>query len=117
MPSNTQPNTAQTGAMTKEEMQKLFDALMEQIEPELMSTNSHDMDFVYAGETEEEHQVRMQRYEKAFALLEERLKKVIGTWGQELQDYRRTVLKNAKVSSLAEDTNAANSIAASIDNL
>lgn len=51
--------------------QWVYDTLMEEIEPDLMTANILKLDETYAGETEAEKMDRMDRYEVAFTILDE----------------------------------------------
>lgn len=91
--------------------------LMEQIEPDLTSVRVEALDFVYAGESEEQHAARMARYEKAFALLDERVKTLFGAWQKEIQDYKRAFIQKKIAPSQAEDAKVMSDISTSIDSI
>jgi hypothetical protein len=52
----------------------LYDTLMAEIEPELCSWELPALEERYAGETPEEHEDRMSRYELAYAVFDEAAK-------------------------------------------
>lgn len=72
---------------------EIYDRIMKQIEPELMTANLKKLDALYRKETKKEHAVRYQRYSKAFALYRKRYK----AWGAALKKavsaYKRAVTK------------------------
>lgn len=54
--------------------QWVYDTLMAEIEPELMSTTINALDEKYKDESEEDRAARMERYQRAFIVLEECLR-------------------------------------------
>ena len=50
---------------------QIYNAIMSQIEPELVTTSTVKVDASMPGETPEEFAARMERYRKAFALYEQ----------------------------------------------
>ncbi len=66
-----QTHTQTTQAQTEFSPEWLYDSLMEQIEPELMSATIETLEKKYANETEKEKEARALRYEEAFKLYDE----------------------------------------------
>ena len=63
----TQTLQTNTGDVTMPSGDEIYDALMADIEPDLITTNLPHLDEKYAGETPEQKAARMARYEAAYA--------------------------------------------------
>lgn len=92
------------------EIDHLYDAIMAEIEPELMSQLLPELDRIYAQETPEERAARMERYRKAFELCEERVQAVVGEWQAELEQFKRQAIAERKQESVTEDQSALRNI-------
>jgi hypothetical protein len=85
----TQKKTRLAQELTLEE---LYDALMYEVEPELTFDAMQYVNDWYLGETLEEKSVRMARYERAFEIVEERMKKLMTSWEDELISVKNKIL-------------------------
>ena len=68
--------------------QWLYEQIMRQIEPDLLPESLSGLQEKYVGETEEEHTVRMQRYEEAFAVFDRSLASLDAHLVTEAREYR-----------------------------
>src|SRR5437763_1022434 len=114
MPSK-QTSTGTRQQVSAEPLAKLYDLLMEQIEPELKTESIPFLDFLYAGETPKEWTKRAERYAKAFALLEERMGLLMSAWSAQLQDYKHQALTAAKERSGKQDEQTMEDLSSAID--
>lgn len=78
---------------------QLYDMLMRNIEPDLLSYNIPKLDEYYASESEEEHEERMKRYEQAY----EEFEYVFQDFMNEVQDEVRVNKRSALVAQEAEN--------------
>jgi hypothetical protein len=113
MPSNHPHTEAQ--AQQEQALLELYNALMKQVEPDLLTDTIDALDFMYAGETEEERAARMDRYAKAIVLVEERMKFLMGKWEEHMGDVKKGILAKLKITSDSDDTQAISSLDTAID--
>ena len=82
---------------------QVYDALMGQIEPELMRANLDRLDAPYKGESASDRKARYRKYSKAFAAY----KKAFAAWSLNLkkavQTYKHAVFKASERISLREE--------------
>jgi len=104
MSKNTQQNQQLDWSVTD-----LYDMLMYDIEPELMTESLPELDALYAGETPEEHKERMQRYADSldsfndrFTLLMDAWKIEIGIFKKDLSKYFGSIERSEKNKSMDE---------------
>ncbi|HVW67168.1 MAG TPA: hypothetical protein VHA78_05595 [Candidatus Peribacteraceae bacterium] len=80
--------------------QEIYDLIMSQIEPDLVSTQLPLLAQKYATETPEDKKARAQRYNKAFAEYDKKFQEYCDTWDADLRAYKRqaiqTIEKNAR---------------------
>lgn len=74
-----------------DEMRRLYDAFMFQVEPDLLSYSVPHLEEIYLDETEEEHDVRMSRYADAF----EMFVAFLSDAGQNAEQYFLGIKKSA----------------------
>lgn len=91
--------------------ERVFDMLMEKIEPELLLKNVSSLDSKYAGETPEEHEARMNRYAAAYALFDTELEKFMSGIHQSVHVNKRTALRAAEAQDKTQEQNVLNSLA------
>ncbi|MCF7844353.1 MAG: hypothetical protein K9M03_00810 [Kiritimatiellales bacterium] len=65
-------------------MEDIYNLLMYDIEPELMTDQIADLDVLYFDESEDEHKDRMARYKEAFEEFFEKFEKLMSVWKGEL---------------------------------
>jgi hypothetical protein len=75
-------------ALLEPDVVRLYDLLMGNIEPELMSENMSIADEMYADETSDERKKRYLHYDQCFAVLEKRFDVVMSMWREELVKFK-----------------------------
>ncbi len=75
---------------------ELYDSIMGDIEPELLSANLSLLKETYANETPDERAVRAARYEVAYAEYDVRFAKNCEDWNEQLHAYKRHALQNVE---------------------
>lgn len=93
---------------------EVYDGLMVDIEPELLSSNIPHLDAPYVGESEEDHKKRYERYTAAFAKYDEAFAKWEAGLKEAVAKYRRDALKFAEDKSRSNDVNALSLIESAI---
>ncbi|MSR67297.1 hypothetical protein EXS65_00500 [Candidatus Peribacteria bacterium] len=81
----------------------LFDAVMAEVEPDLMRKNIDTLSMKYKGETPEQKTSRSSRYAAAYAEWKKRLKQIVALWKKEVLKYRDDVIAKAKIQSEKDD--------------
>ncbi len=85
---------------------ELYDSIMGQIEPELLSANLPMISSLCANETAEQRSARAKRYQAAFKEYDLRFKKHCDEWNQQLHNYKHEAIKyieqEAKTNEIAE---------------
>ncbi len=95
----------------------LFDAVMAEVEPDLMRKNIDTLDVKYKDESEEAKNARAKRYEAAYQEWKIRLKKIVTLWKKEVMNVRNQVLKKAKLKTAEAESDVLADIASTIDSL
>ncbi len=98
------PKTDDTSAPLIPTGEELYDRLMAEIEPELLTKNLPTLDEKYKGESPEDAKVRADRYDKAFAEYEKRLAEYMGSLKGKVNSYRRTAMQSAEAEDRVHDT-------------
>lgn len=96
-------------------VEQLYDMLMYDIEPELMTSMIPELDRVYADEAKEEKKERAARYAKAIQTFNERLAKLLTLWKQELLAFREQAFASAKATLGREEQEKLSEIERSIE--
>lgn len=86
--------------------EEVYDGLMAQIEPELLSANIPHLDEAYPSETEEEKKARYDRYSAAFVKYDEMYAEWEKNLNEIVTDYRKDALTSAETESKQEDASA-----------
>ena len=96
--------------MSNEELaEQLYDMIMRDIEPDLLSYNIPKLDDYYKDETEEEHETRMQRYKVAYQRFEVNFQEFMNNVQDEVRDTKRASLTEQEAADRAEEeSNLAN---------
>lgn len=96
-------------------LEQLYDALMYDIEPELVTHMLSVLPEIYDRETPEEKQERAKRYAKAFETFSERFGEILDLWKSELVAFKEKALTSFKERSTKEDASHLSDIEHSID--
>ena len=73
--------------------EQIYDMIMGDIEPDLLLGNIPGLDEKFAGEGEEEHEERMERYKEAYKKFDIELAEFMGKVKKETRDNKRSALK------------------------
>lgn len=75
---------------------ELYDSIMGEIEPELLSANLPLLKEAYTNEAPDERAARAARYEAAYAEYDVRFAKNCADWNEQLHAYKRHALRNVE---------------------
>jgi predicted S18 family serine protease len=81
----------------------LYDQIMSEIEPELVSTVYKTLDEKYKNETPEEKALRQARYDKAFTEYQRRFQLYTNEWSGKLRTFQTGVVQALEADDRAED--------------
>lgn len=96
-------------------MEDVYNLLMREIEPELMTVHLPELEMWYAGESAEERKARLLWYQAALVLCFERIEKLLDEWKEKLVALKRQALDIRKTSESAKDAKRLRDIGHSID--
>ena len=85
-------------------LEQLYDLIMGQIEPDLVTAQIPLLDAKYANETPEEKRARGERYAEAFALFEQTFGAMTHSWEQAISAYREDAISATAERSAKEDS-------------
>jgi len=98
-------------------MEDIYNMLMYDIEPDLMTSSLPELDAIYADETDEEREARADRYAEAFRECSRRLDGVLSVWMDEFLGCRDDLLKKLRSKAGEEDAEKLSDIEDSLGNL
>ena len=78
---------------------EMYDSIMSQIEPELMSANLPFLAERYGNETPEAKQEHMERYQRAFEEYDKRSKELNASLDERVRVYMRTAIRSLEGAS------------------
>ncbi len=84
-------------------MEEIYNILMSEIEPELMTGMIPMLDDLYIEETPEEKKERGERYARAFILFQERFQDFCGAWKQSLLSIKHHYVQKKEGQDQQED--------------
>jgi len=84
-------------------MQEIYDLLMFEIEPELMSDMITLLPEIYKGETSEQHEERMERYREAFEVFYRRFDMLLALWKNELGVFKKEIMREFEAKVLRKE--------------
>lgn len=94
---------------------QLYDMLMRDIEPDLLSYNIPKLDEYYKGETEEQHDKRMKRYEVAYKTFETVFRDFMNDVQDEVRDSKRNSLREEENQARNQEENQLASLEAAFE--
>ena len=97
--------------------EELYDVLMEAIEPELKRDNMAHVEKPLAGETQEQMQGRLARYDQAFGRYEHALSLFTAAWAAARRGEQRNVMNSIEDAERVEEHGAIASIEASLTSI
>ena len=77
-------------------MEEIYNLLMRQIEPELVTDMLPQLGELYPDETPAEWKKRQERYQRAFALYEERFTALMTQWKEDIVRARDALVSASK---------------------
>lgn len=101
--ASVQPEDAALNFPTGEEV---YDSIMGEIEPELLTANIPHLDEQYVNETEEDRAARYERYNTAYAAYDEAYAKWEADLNTLVTSYRHDALSSAEAQSKQDDETA-----------
>lgn len=84
----------------------IYDALMEQIEPDLMTTNVRTLDERYAGESPDDKAARYERYQLALMVMDECLEDLMMDMHFDVLELKHALTQMAKQENREEERDA-----------
>lgn len=82
---------------------EIYDRIMDDIEPDLVTANLPEIDSKYEGETDKEKKTRYKRYEAAFAEYEKRFKEWMAHLKRQFEQARKKLVKKAEAKSASQE--------------
>lgn len=82
----------------------LYDTIMNEIEPDLVSSAYETLDEKYKNETPAEKSARQARYDKAFAEYERRFALYTNEWNSRLRTFQTGLIKAMEADDRDEDS-------------
>ena len=95
----------------------VYNQIMSQIEPELVTTVLPALPAKYANETQEERDARMERYKKAFIAYEKAHKEFLMSQESTVRVYKKGVMSAVEKRAGGNDEDAVSNLEAMISNL
>ncbi len=93
----------------------VYDMMMDEIEPDLLLASIPLLDAKYAGETPEQHDVRMQRYTVAYKKFDQALNMFMTDIDAKARMTQRLALKQQEAESQLQEANTLHSIASAFN--
>lgn len=93
-------------AQNDELSKQLYNAIMADIEPDLLLEHIPYLDELYADENEADHAARMSRYEEAYKKFDTALQSFMGEVHEEVRVSRREALRTQELRDRAEEQTA-----------
>lgn len=93
---------------------EIYDSIMGQIEPELVSAEIPKLKEKYSNETTEQKSARGERYRKAFIKYYEMFEIYVADMREKIRRYQRNAMKTVEEISQWEDSSALDNLAASM---
>ena len=90
-------------AQNDELSKQLYNAIMADIEPDLLLEHIPLLDELYADETQADHAARVARYEEAYEKFDVALQQFMGEVHEEVRVSRREALKTKELRDRAEE--------------
>lgn len=102
MPKAQKP-AAQKPVIVVKSGKQLYDIFMQEIEPDLVSTELSTLHTKYANEKPAARKARAKRYEKAFAEYDKRVAGFMAGMNAQLSTYKRQAFASAEQKSRTEE--------------
>ena len=82
-------------------MQEIYDLLMFDINPELMSDMITLLPEIYKGESKEQHAERMEHYQESFEIFYQRFDMLLSLWKNELNVFKKEAFREFEAKALS----------------
>lgn len=93
----------------------LYDLVMERVEPELTLGRMGELDRLYANESEEQRQVRAERYARAFKTCFSLMEQLMHDMTTGMDAFRRDLIKQLRGKEIAEHDEQVKRLEQSLD--
>src|SRR3989344_2098739 len=93
---------------------EIYDAIMQGIEPELLSANIPVLEEKYKNETPAEWEIRKRRYNDAFAKFYEMYQAYLSDLDVRIHRYRKQAIKEVEAKTKIHEEHSLNTLAASM---
>jgi hypothetical protein len=100
----------QAQAQNRALAEEIYDLLMGPIEPDLLLAVIPTLDATYAGETKEQHDARMKRYQAAYRAFDAELAKFMNTVNEQAGVAKKDSLKKKEAAARTEEQSALTSL-------
>ena len=97
------------------DIQWLYDAIMAQIEPDLVTATIPTLDEKYAEETPAEKKARAIRYADAFEVCDHKMEEIMKAWNAHALQLREEALETIKTKDASEESAQLSSLDQAID--
>ena len=94
--------------------QEIFDMIMKDIEPDLISTNVNTLEEQYGTEPEEQKKARLEKYKLAFAEYDKRYKEYMDELTKDVSEYTKYEMKKIEVKNKEKEQGILANLEASI---
>lgn len=105
------PQTALPQAETRALAEQVYDMLMAKIDGDLLLASIPTLDAKYAGESSEQHEVRMQRYAASYKKFDAAFSKFVTETNGNVRVAQRSALREKEERAKSEETNTLTSLA------
>lgn len=109
------PTQKAKSSTTQWSVEDIYNKLMLDIEPELVTYMLPELPAMYREEKKTERQSRLERYTKAFEVFAERFSVLLVLWTEELRAFRKSVFNALKEQSGAKDAQKLTDIGRSLE--
>lgn len=107
-----------TGGITDDELaQQLYDVVMRDVEPDLLSYNLPKLAEFYKDETPAEHSNRMERYRTAYTKFEQAWRDFLTKVQMQVTSGQKMALEQKEASDRASEQGSVHAAATAIDSL
>lgn len=96
---------------------ELYDSIMSQIEPDLVTAMIPLLEEKYKSETPEQNKMRMERYQKAFEKYKEEFAKYSQNWDSQLNAFQRSTMQDVENDDRKDEGGDLSGIESAIANI
>ncbi len=111
------PDSAGTAQVTGASGTQIYDVIMSQIEPDLVSSMAAELSNKYISETKQQHDDRMERYKRAFELYDKCFSAFMVAMTDEAKKAKFSARTAAEAKSRSEDEQAESGLLSQISSI